>query len=60
MLAGANTTKIIIIIMIIIIVIIIIIIIGVKFLQELGLRLATISDDNRQTLFLFQRISITL
>ena len=33
---------------------------GVEFLQELGRRLATISDDNRQTSFLFQRISITL
>ena len=32
---------------------------GVKFLQELGHRLAAISDDNRQTSFLFQRISIT-
>ena len=33
---------------------------GVEFLQELGHRLAEISDDNRQTSFLFQRISITL
>ena len=33
---------------------------GVEFLQELGHRLAAISDDNRQTSFLFQRISITL
>ena len=33
---------------------------GVEFLQELGRRLAAISDDNRQTSFLFQRISITL
>ena len=33
---------------------------GVEFLQELGSRLAAISDDNRQTSFLFQRISITL
>ena len=33
---------------------------GVKFLQELNRHLAAISDDNRQTLFLFQRISITL
>ena len=32
---------------------------GVEFLQELGRRLAAISDDNRQTSFLFQRISIT-
>ena len=31
---------------------------GVEFLQELGHRLAAISDDNRQTSFLFQRISI--
>ena len=27
---------------------------GVEFLQELGRRLAAISDDNRQTSFLFQ------
>ena len=33
---------------------------GVEFLQELGRRLAAISDDNRQTTFLFQRIFITL
>ena len=34
---------------------------GVEFLQELGRRLIDIcSDDNRQTSFLFQRISITL
>ena len=33
---------------------------GVEFLKELGRRLAAISDDNRQTFFLFQRISITL
>ena len=33
---------------------------GVEFLQELGRRLAAISDNNRQTSFLFQRISITL
>ena len=33
---------------------------GVEFLQELGRRLAAISDDKRQTSFLFQRISITL
>ena len=33
---------------------------GMEFLQELGCRLAAISDDNRQTSFLFQRISITL
>ena len=33
---------------------------GVEFLQELGRRLAAISDDNRPTSFLFQRISITL
>ena len=33
---------------------------GAEFLQELGRRLAAISDDNRQTSFLFQRISITL
>ena len=33
---------------------------GVEFLQEGGHRLAAISDDNRQTSFLFQRISITL
>ena len=33
---------------------------GVEFLQKLGHRLAAISDDNRQTSFLFQRISITL
>ena len=33
---------------------------GVEFLQELGRRLAAISDDNRQTSFMFQRISITL
>ena len=33
---------------------------GVEFLQELGRRLAAISDDNRQISFLFQRISITL
>ena len=31
----------------------------VKFLQELGRRLAAI-DDNRQTSFFLQRISITL
>ena len=33
---------------------------GVEFLQELGRRLAAISDDNRRTSFLLQRISITL
>ena len=33
---------------------------GVEFLQELDRRLEAISDDNHQTLFLFQRISITL
>ena len=33
---------------------------GVEFLQELGRRLAAISDDNRQTSLLFQRISIML
>ena len=33
---------------------------GVEFLQKLDRRLAAISDDNRQTSFLFQRISITL
>ena len=32
---------------------------GVEFLQELDHRLAAISDDNRQTSFLFHRISIT-
>ena len=31
-----------------------------EFLQELGRRLAAISDDNRQTSFLFQRICNTL
>ena len=33
---------------------------GVEFLQELGRRYSAKSDDNRQTSFLFQRISITL
>ena len=33
---------------------------GVEFLHELRRRLAAISYDNRQTSFLFQRISITL
>ena len=33
---------------------------GVEFLQELDRRLAAISDDNPQTSYLFQRISITL
>ena len=33
---------------------------GVEFLQELGRRLTAISDDNRPTSFLFQRISIIL
>ena len=33
---------------------------GNEFLQELDRRLAAISDDNRQTSILFQRISITL
>ena len=33
---------------------------GVEFLQELGRRFVAISDDNCQTSFLFQRISITL
>ena len=33
---------------------------GVEFLQELGRCLAAISDDNRQTSVLFQRIFITL
>ena len=33
---------------------------GVKFPQELSCRLVVISDDNRLTSFLFQRISITL
>ena len=33
---------------------------GVEILQELGHRLAAISDDNRQTSFLFQRNSIAL
>ena len=33
---------------------------GVEFLQQLGHRLVAISDDNRQTSFLFQRISIML
>ena len=33
---------------------------GVEFLQDLSRRLAAISDDNRQTSFLFQRISIAL
>ena len=33
---------------------------GVKFLQEVGRSLAAISDNNRQTSFLFQRIFITL
>ena len=33
---------------------------GFEILQELGRRIEDISDDNRQTSFLFQRISITL
>ena len=33
---------------------------GTKFLQELGRRLRTISDDPRESAFLRQRISITL
>ena len=33
---------------------------GVEFLQELDRRLVAINDDNRQTSFLFQRISISL
>ena len=33
---------------------------GMEFLQELVRHLAAISDDNRHTSFLFQRISITL
>ena len=33
---------------------------GVEFLQELGHHLVANSDDNRQTSFSFQRISITL
>ena len=33
---------------------------GVELLQELGRRLTAITGDNRQTSFLFQRISITL
>ena len=33
---------------------------GTKFLQELGRRLRTISDDPRESAFLLQRISITL
>ena len=42
------------------IIIIIIIIKGVEFLQELSCRLAAISDDNHQTSFWFQCISIML
>ena len=33
---------------------------GIKFLQELGCRLRTISDDPRESAFLLQRISFTL
>ena len=33
---------------------------GIKFLQELGHRLRTISDDPRESAFLLQRISVTL
>ena len=33
---------------------------GVERLQQLGRRITAISDDNRQTSFLFQRSSITL
>ena len=33
---------------------------GIKFLQELGCRLRTISDDPRESAFLLQRISVTL
>ena len=33
---------------------------GTKFLQELGRRLRTISDDPRESVFLRQHISITL
>ena len=33
---------------------------GIKFLQELGCRLRTISDDPRESAFLLQRISPTL
>ena len=33
---------------------------GIKFFQELGRRLSTISDDPRESAFLLQRISITL
>ena len=33
---------------------------GTKFLQELGRRLRTISDDPRESAFLLQHISITL
>ena len=33
---------------------------GIKFLQELGRRLRTISDDPRESAFLLQRISVTM
>ena len=33
---------------------------GIKFLQELGRHLITISDDPRESAFLLQRISVTL
>ena len=33
---------------------------GIKFVQELGRRLRTISDDPRESAFLLQRISVTL
>ena len=33
---------------------------GTKFLQELGRRLRTISDDPRESVFLLQRLSIIL
>ena len=33
---------------------------GIKFLQVLGRRLRTISDDHRESAFLLQRISVTL
>ena len=33
---------------------------GSKFVSEIGLRLSTISDDSRESNFLFQRISVLI
>jgi len=40
--------------------IIIIIIMAIELIQEIGKRASTITDDARETTFLFQRMSIAL